>query len=93
MKKLLLALTLLQGCASPPYWQKTWEGAKTVEVYHVPAAPWPGVQGWTTCDKTRRDCKILLVEGANENCVLKHEMKHAHGWDHPSYTYSFSCWR
>lgn len=81
------------------YWVKTWPGAEEVNVYSVDNNPWQGnaafdnVQGWTTCDKTKRQCQIMILRNANRECVEEHERRHAAGYDHPGFVESFACQR
>ena len=84
---------LLSGCASAPYWERTWEGAVTApEIIFVNQSPWgKGIQGWTVCNKIERKCQVMVVSGTNKDCVIAHEMRHVAGWDHPNYPRAFIC--
>lgn len=76
------------------YWQQTWPGAESVDLQVVDnlGAQYPeGVQGWTTCDKDKRTCTILMLRNANRECVEAHERKHAAGYDHPNYPRGYIC--
>ena len=93
----IVSLIFLSACAgvpaAGPYWVKTWAGAsEPAHVFEVSASPWgPGVKGWTACDKAAGRCQILIVAGADRDCVLEHERRHVAGWDHPSYPRAFIC--
>jgi hypothetical protein len=96
MKRLIVLIAIaISGCASVPseYWERTWEGALTTTVHVVGASPWgPEVKGWTVCDKVKRHCDILIVQGAaDRDCVEAHERRHAAGFDHPKYPRAFIC--
>ncbi len=86
-----LALALLASCASPPYWERTWEGATSIDVRELSAFPWPDVQGVTYCDKPARHCTILIRAGVDRACVEAHERRHAAGFDHPDYRLNLAC--
>ena len=75
------------------YWQKTWEGATQEPTFvTVDQSPWgKGVQGWTACDKDKRQCQIMLLKNADRQCVEAHERKHAAGFDHPNYPRAYIC--
>ena len=75
------------------YWQKTWEGATEEPQFSViDKSPWgEGVQGWTVCDKDKRQCHILILRNADRECVEAHERKHAAGFDHPDYPRAYIC--
>ena len=75
------------------YWQKTWEGAgEEPQFVVIDKSPWgEGVQGWTTCDKNKRQCQIMLLRNADRQCVEAHERKHAAGYDHPNYPQAYIC--
>jgi hypothetical protein len=86
----------LQRPAPPPdngYWQKTWEGAlNNPEIFVVDKHPYgEGVKGWTVCDKTKRQCQIIMLRNANRECVEAHERQHAAGYDHPNYPRAYIC--
>jgi len=92
MRLAIVLLFLTAGCASPPYWERTWEGALTTRTHVIDISPYgPNVQGWTVCDKVRRHCDILIVSSVNRQCVEAHEMVHASGVDHPQYRYHLGC--
>lgn len=70
------------------YWEKTWEGADTVETRDVDKMPWGNVNGWTACDKARKHCVLVMRKGSeNYKGTLEHEQMHATGFDHPKYRY------
>jgi hypothetical protein len=90
----ILLVLLVTGCAQPPYWVKTWDGALETQVVLVDQSPWgDNVGGWTVCDKTARKCTILISRAADYDCVKRHEEKHAAGFDHPDYRQGFICQR
>lgn len=89
-----MAKALAQPNAIPPeqngYWVKTWPGATSVEVHTIDKSPYEqGVQGWTLCDKAKRQCQIMLLRNADRDKVEAHERRHAAGWDHPDYPEGF----
>lgn len=72
------------------YWVRTWPGAESVELHMIDKSPWgAGVQGWTLCDKDKRQCQIMLLRNADREKVEAHERRHAAGWDHPDYPEGF----
>ena len=93
MKSLLVVafFMLSSGCASKPYWVKTWDGAQTTEIRianspHWSETPFVKVYGWTVCEKIQRRCIIFLRHDYGK-CTLEHEKKHAAGLDHPNHEY------
>ena len=77
------------------YWQRTWEGAtqepEISTVDNLAAQYGPGVKGWTTCDKDKRTCQIIMLKNANRDCVERHERMHAAGLDHPDHPRGYIC--
>lgn len=90
---LVAAFIALSGCASDTYWERTWDGAlEAPEIVTVSRSPWgQHVQGWTVCDKAARRCTVVLVDGVDRDCVLRHELRHVAGWDHPRHRASLGC--
>ena len=78
------------------YWVRTWPGADEVEIADVDNNPWqfPGLQGWTVCDKDKKKCQIMLLKkSVDRQCVEEHERRHAAGYDHPGIRESLNCSR
>ena len=75
------------------YWKRTWEGSATdPEISTIDQSPWGSeVKGWTTCDKDKRSCQIMLLKNANRECVERHERMHAAGLDHPDHPRAYIC--
>lgn len=94
MRYIALSCLLLGGCASSPYWVQTWEGADappTIVVVDLVPASYGHVHGWTQCDRPARKCTVFLRPGVDRDCVLRHELEHVAGRDHPEYPASFAC--
>jgi len=96
MRLVIFLLSLVAGCASTPYWEKTWEGALTTRIIYVDviagSGDWHNVNGWASCDKVKRHCDLLIYSGAqNRRCTEAHELKHAAGFDHPNHRASLNC--
>lgn len=92
MRLTIILCLLVVGCAYGPYWERTWDGALTVEVREVDFMPWPNVHGWAACDKVKRHCVLVVSTNApSMACTERHERKHAAGFDHPQFTYNIEC--
>ena len=97
MRLVIAILSLIvSGCASVPYWERTWEGALTTRIIYVDviagSGDWHNVNGWASCDKIKRHCDLFIYSGAqNRRCTEAHELKHAAGFDHPRHRSSLDC--
>jgi hypothetical protein len=97
MRRLLaLVAFAVVGCASTPYWERTWEGALTTRVIYVDviagSVDWGHVNGWASCDKIKRHCDLFIYSGSqNTRCTEAHERKHAAGFDHQKHRASLDC--
>jgi len=75
-----------------PYWEKTWEGADTIETRDVDFMPWPNVNGYAACDKKTKHCILIMNNRAPDyGCTLEHEKTHAAGFDHPTGGTHLTC--
>jgi hypothetical protein len=93
MRKLIILMLTLSGCAAqPPYWEKSDQEARAVEITYVANLPWPGVRGYAVKNRDTGVCHIIISEGyRGDRCVLDHELKHCAGWSHPNYRYNLGC--
>ena len=96
MRWISILAAALAGCASPvPYWVHTdpkWT-TREIVVHNVDIHPYGAhVRGWAHRDKATGTCTIILTRSAlDRECVLRHELKHCQGWDHPDYAYAMDC--
>ena len=93
MKRLIaVAVLILAGCASPPYWVQEHAPLLHEQIHVVGASPWGrDVQGWITRDPTTGTCHIFITAMADRDCVLRHERRHCAGEGHPHYRRGFIC--
>jgi len=102
LRPVVLALAVaLTGCASvetPDYWEPTkevgyWKETRIVQLGSNPYSE--EVHGWTIRDPNPETgvCWIILTPSAigRRDCVIKHELRHCAGWDHPKYPRAFNC--
>mgnify|MGYP001614383882 FL=1 len=88
-RKALAKAILDQQAKGNDYWQRTWEGADTVETKDVDQMPWSNVNGWAACDQKRKHCALVMrSKDPGYNQWLEHEQTHAAGFDHPKYKYN-----
>lgn len=83
MRLVLLAL-LLVGCAPAPYWQHDMPPLEPLTV-HTNAADTLAMCGYhRACTVRYPDWRIAVIYlgPQADNCTLRHELRHADGWDH-----------
>lgn len=88
-----LFMLLASGCAGPPYWVHAEEfEPKEIIVQTLDVTGYaPTVRGWAVRDHKTGNCYIYVARNIDRACVLEHERKHCHGWDHPDYPVNLAC--
>ena len=66
---------------------------KSVKVQPVDVWPYSrNIRGYTVRDVNSGQCTIFVQRVyADNECIIKHEMRHCEGWDHPDYAYDLLC--
>lgn len=86
----IVAVALIAGCASAPYWVKTHEPVAHTSTRYVDKPC--GMNGINGC-ANRFTGEIQIRRGLSEGqtwCVLNHELKHLAGYAHPGGSYGFA---
>ena len=86
----IVAVALIEGCASAPYWVKTHEPVPHTSTRYV---DYPcGMRGINGC-ANRFTGEIQIRRGMSEAeawCTREHELKHLAGYSHPGSNYALA---